>query len=102
MDDETTQTKISELGVQLKQLQTELEQSRTALSTAVKTGQGQRETDREALASRIDEIKAQQLLLVQSLEGAKSAAACVSPFLLPPALPPSLPPPPPPSLCVSL
>ena len=95
MADETTASMISELGVQLKQLHTEFEQSRTGLSTAVQTGQEQREIDREALGGRIDEVKAQLLVLAQSVEGAKSAAVCVSPSSLP--RPSSLPLPPPPS-----
>ena len=51
----------SELSVQLTQLQTELGESRAALSTALETEQGQSSTARQALANRIDEIKAQVL-----------------------------------------
>lgn len=49
----------SELSVQLGQLQTELSESRTALSAALETEHGQASTAQQALGSRIDEIKAQ-------------------------------------------
>jgi hypothetical protein len=49
----------SELSVQLTQLQTDLDDSRTALDTALETEQGQTSAAQQALGSRIDEIKAQ-------------------------------------------